>query len=1367
MSYRHLRNARGFFSDYYLGSIFGRDGGRGRKRKLSDKTSEAAYARFRKLFDHASGRELSAPECRELLLRPLLRDVFGFLLGEGAERLYPLVPAPSGGDEIAEASPAVAVAWLGGPDDDLDSGRGKHAPRKEIEAELARSGRRYGLLATGERLRLVRAPGEGPAGAYLEIDLAGLAVDPEPESFAVALKLLDPRNFAPGADGALPIDAIERESRKHAEKVSEDLKSAVFHAAESLVAGLLADAVARGTVSDPVALTRSELGRYRDAALLALYRLLFILYAEARDPRLDEHTIYKRSYSAQGLVEDLHADPLRAWPENRSSLWARLLALFEIYDRGLPPIDPWRNIPPRGGDFFRSDTPAGELLARARLSDAAVARLVLDLATTSPRRGIGRERVSFRELDIENLGAVYEGLLEFEPRVAAEPTLELRVQGRPFALPPADVARLCDTKKLALSGNLELVAGTPAERFHPEGEDEEEAAELEDADQLDEEESDEEGDEAGEEDEEKGLKKGGSAKLVRRLERGEFHFVPGPGRKGSGSFYTPLPLVQDLVRYALGPVSTGKSVAEIEALRVLDPACGSGHFLVEAMRFLGQELHRAYVREYGAQAPPHFRSTTDQGWDAEAEAPDADARSAASEARAWCKRRVAERCLFGVDFNPTAVTLAHVALWIESSAGDRPLTYFEHHVRCGNSLLGSWLDRLAEPPVPDKKRNRAAQIGLFGEEVKAAVREAARLRRMIDAATPEDLAREGIEAESLEEQQFKERLRSDAERDLAGARRLFDLRSASLFAPELWEEFQHLFGHVAKPEEIDRVLTERGRIAPLEDLRSRYRFFHWELEFPEVFLGTDRPGFDAVLGNPPWDKVLPERHAFYARADPLIRAFKGAELDQRIRELHALQPGLEEQFELFQRETKLVAQFLRGSGDFPHAEARSQAAHEDLSKYFLDRAARLAAPGGAVGFLVPSVIYNGDGCVGLRRYVLTETRIERFYAFENQKKRFFPIHASYKFVNLVFRKGAPPAPFAAAFMRHDPEELTAPGPHPWLVTLTRKEIERYSPETFAFLEYRSPRDQQIVAKMYDGKPTLGAGPDVPGSWGVTLFTDFSHILTYNATRDKDLWTDPATGKFYTPLSVLGSEPEDFDETLERMRAAGLWPVFEGKHIDQFLVGIKPVRWWLSVAAAERKYGKKPRAEATLVFRETASNTNERTCIAVVLPSQTAASHKLSGGLVANLTSDAAATVFNSLCFDYALRLRTAGTNISFTYMNPMPVPPAGVARCLPTIPTHAAWRDQTAHFTDKPELWSRLVEANRAVAEAYGLDFGDFEHILGAFPVMARKRREFFEHLRVGSTECRAESEAAATASGPDRGPSQAGSGPSRRAHQP
>ena len=369
-----------------------------------------------------------------------------------------------------------------------------------------------------------------------------------------------------------------------------------------------------------------------------------------------------------------------------------------------------------------------------------------------------------------------------------------------------------------------------------------------------------------------------------------------------------------------------------------------------------------------------------------------------------------------------------------------------------------------------------------------------------------------------------------------------------------------------------------------------------------------------MLGNPPWDKVLPARHDFYAREDPLIRAFKGAELDHRIRELHTAHPGLEEEFETFQRETKQVAQFLRTGGDFPHAEARSQAAHEDVSKYFLDRATRLAAAGGAVGFLVPSVVYNGDGCVGLRRFLLTETRIERFYGFENRRK-LFPIDSRYKFVNLVFRKGVPPEPFDAAFMRHDPEELTAPGERPWLVRLTREEIEGFSPETFAFLEYRSPRDQAIVAKMYAGRPTLGAPASSEGSWGANFFTDFSHLQILNATRDKELWTDPAIGRPYSPETVLGDKTLGCGpEEIVAMRGRGFWPIWEGKHADHSRSWNPP-----NLSMVERcrsvvriNMARKPPEKESPRLRQTAGNTNERTWIGVLLPVCSAATNTFSG-----------------------------------------------------------------------------------------------------------------------------------------------------------
>lgn len=1322
MIFRHLRNVSGFFSDYYLGTIFGRGAGRGRRRQLADRETDREFDRLRRLVERAEGHCATAADLRERLARPLLRDILGYHLGAGEDGVHGLFPSA---ETEARGERPISLGYIGGWAEDLDTApaKGRRSGATLLSQALARVGVRYGLLVTGSHLRLLRRPGDGPRGACLELDIPGCLEDADRESFAAAFRIFGAARFIPRDDGFLPIDEDERESREHAQKVSEDLKRAVFQAAESLVQGLLDDWVSRADqdqVRDPTLLNDPELVVFRDAALTTLYRLLFILYAEARDERLHAHALYRESYALQTLVEELLACEPERLPANRFSLWPRLLALFRIFDEGLPAITlppmNYEHIPPRGSDFFRPTTAPGQRIEAARLDDRTVGRLLLELTTTVPRQGVGRERISFRELDIEQLGAVYEGLLEFEPRIACETTFELRVQGRTYALAPHDVVRLCQEQDLTLAGNAALVAGTAAETLYPEltpdveGQDGEEGAEVEEI---------EEG-MAEEDEQEESVRRGGTARLLRHLQPGRFYFAPGPARKGSGSFYTPRPLVDDLVRHALLPLVEGKSAAEIEALRILDLATGSAHFLVGAMRFLGQALHAAYCREFGPKGPPHFRGR----WDSDHEASDEEARAANSEARAWCKRRIAERCLYGVDLNPTAVNLARVSLWIESLAGDRPLTFFEHHVRCGNSLLGTWLERLGDPPLPGMGRPMdPRQLGLFVEPVKAAIQEAARKRLLIDQAADEGV----VQPESLDELGYKEDRRREAEETLAAARLLFDLRSASAFGlAEIWEEFPVILSFTSDSKTLEAYCRARPWWTRFEEVRTRERFFHWELEFPEVlFDGT--PGFDAVLGNPPWDKVLPTKHEFYARYDALIRAYKGNDLERRIRELHEAHPRLHEEFARYQRRVTTVAHLLRRSEDFPLSEARSQHAHEDVSKYFVDRASRLARIGGAVGLVVPSVLYNGDGCVGIRRFLITECAIQRFYGIENRRKA-FPIDSRYKFVNLIFRKGVPADSFDAAFMRHDLAELEDGGPKPWMVRITQKEVEALSPETLAFLEYRSPRDQEIVQKMHRDRPTLGH--DGPGSWGATFYNDLAHEHIYNSARDKDLWTDPVTGRLYTPEFVLGGDSTDTGEAIRRMADRGFWPVFEGKHIDQHLVGIRPLRWWLSIELAERKYGKRPRSKATVVFRETASNTNERTCIAAVLPPFSVASHKLSGLVLNGVSEEAAVTLLNSLCFDFMLRMRTAGTNVSFTYMRPMPVPPSHLVNRLPCVPTHLAWLMGVEHITDLKDLWPLLWDANRAVAEAYGLSPDDFEHILSSFPVFARKRPSFFSYLK-------------------------------------
>jgi hypothetical protein len=1291
MALSSIHNRRGFFSDYWLGTLLsgrGRDGAR-----LTPAQARRTIDRLRRLLDAVSGVE--APDLtdfRERFARPLLEEILGFGLRENAEepRLRPLAM----GDET-DGSMVAAVHLL--PEiEALDAPR----TRRALEGALEKWRLDYGFVLTPEVLRLVRRPGLGARGAALDVNLAVLTEQEDTESVIVLHRLLLAQNFVAREHGKRPIDLLESESRRHSAKVSEDLKQAVFEAAERIVGGFLTDVRSRPEEFSSFP-TVTEL---RDAGFLALYRVLFILYAEARDERLIRHQFYQKNYSLDGIVSRLLRAPIENLPANRQGLWAHLLALFRIFNEGIAPHLPeLENIPPRGGRLFSEETPDGIVLTRLRLDDRTTGAVLLALATARPRRGVGRERVSFRELDIEHLGNVYQGLLEYEPEEARETLIGCRVAGREFVLAPTELVRLAESKALGVAGDGAIVEGTEAAAIHPD------AALEDEEDEGDEEDDTEEESGEDEEETEKGVKKGATLKLIRRLEAGEFFFKPGSARKASGSYYTPTEIVNYLVREALAPLVKDKSAAEIERLRVIDLACGSAHFLVGAARFLGGQLFEAYRREGNGDPPAAFypdrklSSEVRARWD--------------EEGPAWCKRRIVEHCLYGVDLNPAAVQLAQVALWIESLAGDRPLSFFAHHIRCGNSLLGSSLSNYDRPPHPKLgKASDRRTIGLFEAELKKRLEAALEERKLIDAPLPPE-----VRADTPDEYAYKEDRLRRAEAATETARLLLDLRSAAAFLPAIWSAFPRLMSST----DLKADARSQSWWEEFDRLRERERFFHWDLEFPEVLADG---GFDCVLGNPPWDKVLPSKIEFYGQHDVLIRAYKGNELDRRIDELHAQHLDLANEFAAYRERATTVAQMLRSGGDFPLAEARSQAAHEEVAKYFLDRAISRVKKGGAVGFLVPSVFYNGDGWVGIRRYLVNEARIDRFYGFENRKK-IFNIHSSYKFVCLVARKDdAKTGIFNASFMRHDLDELENPDAKPWEVQMSRDEIVRFSPNTLALLEYRSPRDQQIVRKMYAGKPVLGS--ENIDSWRAKLFTDLAHVQVYNSTRDKDLWTDPVSGRLHTPERILGRVPNHFAATLERMRERGFWPVFEGKSIEQFLVGIRPVRWWLSVEQAERKYGKQPRGEPTLVFRYIARNTDARTCIAAVLPSCSAATEKLTGVIVENVETAAVLTVLNSFAFDYVLRMRSAGTSISFTYIKPVPVPAANSVQDLPVVPTKLSWESGLQHVTENRDAWPDLWLSNRAVAQAYGLDADDLAYVLSTFPVLARKRPEFFAYLR-------------------------------------
>jgi hypothetical protein len=509
-------------------------------------------------------------------------------------------------------------------------------------------------------------------------------------------------------------------------------------------------------------------------------------------------------------------------------------------------------------------------------------------------------------------------------------------------------------------------------------------------------------------------------------------------------------------------------------------------------------------------------------------------------------------------------------------------------------------------------------------------------------------------------------------------------------------------------------------------VREREHFFHWQLEFPEVFADG---GFDCVLGNPPWEKVKPDRKEFYGRADVLIRAYTGGELDARIRELNARVPTLEGGFEAYSERLKTLAQCLKRGGDYRYVDweidGRSTGGDPDLFKFFVERAQQVLKAGGRVGYLVPSAIYNNEGCTGLRHLLLDHMKIERFYGFENRKK-IFNIHSSYKFVCLIAASAEPGAQhvFPACFMRLHLDELDGPSESSWTVSLRRDNIARLSPGTLALLEFRSARDQEIAVQMHGlrgrAKPRPTLDDQSNEGWKAELHREL------HATDDRDLWTR-TDGRLWTAKEVCGANwPEATNISFTEIRAAmerrGFWPLYDGKNIDQFRLDVVPVDRWVSLEAHEKKLKRAARPDARVILRDIARNTDERTCIAAVLPEKSCTCHTLVVLDTANIPADLAVAVVNSFAFDFLVRLRAAGTHISWSFMSRVAVPSSAECRGIPVIET------TSGHESSEPTHES-IWKLNDAVRRAYGLRVADLAHVLSTFSVFARKNPELHAYL--------------------------------------
>jgi len=712
-----------------------------------------------------------------------------------------------------------AKKWSGS----LDKQRGvAENPSTQIVNYLYRSRVRWGILTNGRVWRLYEREKSSPGGVYYEVNLEDILRRGDIRAFRYFYLFFRRQAFLLDDTGTTFVEKVFQGSVDYAAEVGNRLKDSVYDALRLLMNGFFehpANEVGRAD-AEIVKLVHAN-------SLIVLYRLLFLLYAEDKGllPLGNEvYCDYSLKRLHQGINQRLRAG--RAYLPAEHRYWPELMELFELIDNGLP--HEGRLIIPayNGGLFSPSKYPhiahtpqAGT--GRWEIGDHRLAEVIDMLAYCREKWDQpGDQDIDYKTLDVQHLGSIYESLLELQPHVADEPMVEVLEDGKSTFKPRGEVTE-----------------PRPIRRQTP-----------------------------------------------RSIAEGEVYLLTNRGeRKATGSYYTPKYIVDYIVENTTGPLAdeAAKRVGELRpevdkeikrlersrkewmqqaeagdrdeaerhiadldkaieerkrrllepylSLKVLDPAMGSGHFLVGAADFLSLAM---------ATDPNLLPPET-----ADSEDP-----------QAFYKRLVVEHCLYGVDLNPLAVELAKLSLWLHTVSKDKALSFLDHHLRCGNSLIGARIEDLnKEPPHFDERGRLRYTVGKYVPiwEVLSATHLQYFLdtfRKIVETPTGD------AETERIKDGWYRE---MDARRDKFRA--VANCWLASYFGVLVTpHQYQHAVEALRGTDDDWRALTKAKWFEKAQKVARDRMFFHWELEFPEAFFEAhgfkpeEARGFDVVIGNPPY-----------------------------------------------------------------------------------------------------------------------------------------------------------------------------------------------------------------------------------------------------------------------------------------------------------------------------------------------------------------------------------------------------------------------------------------------------------------------------------------------------------------------------------
>lgn len=1207
--------------------------------------------------DYAAGMAAKADgkSLAERFVLGLLRESFGFVSLTAvppavlSERTYPLGHAALGGRVPVVVAPAASGIDTLSPVFG-DGGRRRSSFGLAQEYLNAAEGSLWGLVSDGSTLRILRDNASLTRPAWIEADMGRIFTEERYADFAALWLLLHETRFGREGQPAneCALETWREAGKKEGTRAREHLRRGVEDALSALGQGFLShpdNQPLRAALQDGSLSTRD----YFSQLLRLVYRLIFLLTVEERNLLHPDGTpetarqLYAQGYSLRRLCEK---SVKRSAHDRFSDLWEAAKVVL----RGLAAGETRLGLPALAGIFAANQCPT---LDAAKLENRALLLAVFKLAWL--REDGALARVNWRDMGPEELGSVYESLLELVPQA--------NVERRQFGFATGD-----ETK--------------------------------------------------------------------------------GNARKTTGSYYTPDSLVQVLLDSALEPViadtiakNPGNAVEALLGLSIVDPACGSGHFLLAAARRLA--AHVARLQANGTPSGAEYRHAL---------------------------RQVVGKCIYGVDLNPMAVELCKVSLWMEAVEPGLPLTFLNSHIQHGNALLGTTPELMAKG-IPDaawepiegddrkvasalKKRNKQEAGGqrgfdsLWSSPPETGAQAVTKAVNDLEAASDADavqLARKEAKWEGI--------LISDEYRH---QKFVADAWCAAF----VWPKQLGLLSEVAPTNELWRQLRDgQGRPPELtrktvEDLARQYRFFHWHLQYPQVFA---KGGFDVVLGNPPWERVKLQEEEFFAERSPEIaNAVNAAARKKFIAALPTEQPQLWQEWCLASRKAEGESHALRQSGRYPLC------GKGDVNTYTLFAEHNLATLGqrGRAGFIVPTGIATDDTTKEFFANLIDGGRLAALYDFQSGPGLFGAIgHGTFKFCLLTVTGGRSENPAVFSFYSR---EAGAARSAVSTFALTASDFALLNPNTRTCPTFRSRRDADINLTIYRRSGVLWREGDALGNpWGLRFL------------RMLDMANDSGLFRNREGLELQGCRLEGNQFVCAEER---FLPLVEAKMVHHFdhrsgdyrdhPVGSENLilpdvpqsrlsdpaysvvgRYWVPHSAVSDRLHNAWERGWLLGWRNISKSQNERTLVSAIIP-------RLGVGdafllILSQRGPVEVAGLYGNLCsfaLDYCCRQKVGGTNLKYFTFKQLPVlPPTayeGEAIWSPGTLLHdwlllrvleltyTAWdlepfaRD--VGFDGPPFRWDAerrfllRCELDAAFFHLYGLNREDTAYVMDTFPIVRK-----------------------------------------------